>query len=69
VDEQAVLPDGGVVGGELLLRADERAEQLVTLVERLEADPLGRALDLDPVLAHVGDRGGVQVEHAFHGRG
>ena len=48
VDEQAVLPDGGVVRGELLVPADERVEPRVVLGERLEADALGRADDLDP---------------------
>src|SRR4051812_11510873 len=61
--EQAVLPLRRVVSGELLVRPDERAEKRVVL-QALEDDPVGRALDLDPTLAHMGDRGGVDVEHA-----
>ena len=37
VDEQAVRPERGVVGGELLVPADELVEPRVVLGERLEA--------------------------------
>ena len=47
VDEQAVLPDRRVLRGELLVGPDELPELRMRLVERLEPDPLGRALDLD----------------------
>ena len=60
MDEQAVLPERGVVGRELLVPADERVEELVVVRQRLEADALGRALDLDPALADVGDAGDVE---------
>ena len=36
-------------------------------VERLEADPLGRALDLDPALGDDGQTGHVQIEHRLGG--
>jgi hypothetical protein len=49
VDEQAVLPDGGVVRRELLVPADERVEPLVPFVEPLERDPVRRTLDRDPL--------------------
>ena len=41
----------------------ERAPDGVVF-EGLEHDALRRALDLDPALAHVGDRGRVDVEHS-----
>jgi hypothetical protein len=63
VDEQAVLPRGRVVRGELLVGADERAQQFVTFVEWLEANALGRALDLDPAFRDRGNGGHVDVEH------
>src|SRR5215204_5086707 len=37
-DEEAVLPEGGVVRGELLLRRDERVQPLVVVAEGLEGD-------------------------------
>ena len=63
LDEQAVLPERGIVSRELLVRADERPEQLV-VAQRLEGDSFGRALDLDPVLANRGQSGHVEVKHA-----
>jgi hypothetical protein len=63
VDEQAVPPERSVVGGELLVGADQPPEPLVALGERLEDDPVGRALDLDPVRPRSGQSGHVQVEH------
>ncbi len=48
MDEQAVLPRGRVVRGELLVEADQLLEARVILGERLEPDSLRRALDLDP---------------------
>jgi hypothetical protein len=62
VHEQAVLPQRGVVGCELLVPADERIEELVVLGQRLEADAFGRALDLDASLADVRDSGDVHVD-------
>ena len=62
MDEQAVLPLGRVVRSELLVRADELAEQLV-VAERLEADAVRRPLDLDPALADKRRTGRVQLEH------
>ena len=62
-DEEPVLPDRGVVRGELLLPADERVETLVLLGQRRERDPLGCAVDRD---AGFGDRrqpGHVELEH------
>src|SRR6266550_1311191 len=66
LDEQAVLPERRVVGGELLVGADERAEQLV-VAQRLEGDALRRALDLDSVFADRGHGGHVEVEHRRRG--
>src|SRR6266487_1909878 len=68
LDEQAVLPERRVVGSELLVGADERAEQLV-VAQRLEGDSVGRPLDLDPVLVDRGESGHVEVEHAPRGLG
>ena len=60
--EQPVLPERGVVSCELLVRGDERAEQLV-VPQRLKRDALWRALDLDAVLGDRGEAGHVEVEH------
>jgi hypothetical protein len=49
---------------ELLVRADQLAEPRMILVERLEANAFRRALDLDPALADVRDRGDVDVQQA-----
>ena len=49
--------------GELLVRADERVEELVILGKRLEADALGRRVDLDTRLADVRDARSVELEH------
>jgi hypothetical protein len=49
VHEQAVLPLGRIVRGELLVGADQLAEQRM-ISERLEPDPVGRAVDLQPAL-------------------
>src|SRR5581483_11497687 len=61
-DEQAVLPERGVVRGELLVGADELAEPRV-VAERLEDDSLGGAVDRDPALAHPRDAGRLDLEH------
>jgi hypothetical protein len=46
-DEEAMLPLREVVGRELLVRADKRAEQLRGIAERLKNDALWSALDVD----------------------
>src|SRR4051812_21829740 len=53
--EQAVRPLRGVVRGELLVAPYQGPEQRVVL-QAFEDDPFRRPLDLDPALAHVGDR-------------
>ena len=66
LDEQAVLPLGRVVRGELLVRADELAQARM-LGERLEADPVGGAVDLEPRLGDPNDPGGLELEHRRRG--
>jgi hypothetical protein len=56
-----VLPDGRVVGRELVLGADERPEQVV-VAERRERDAIRCADDLDPALGGLGDPGGVDLK-------
>ena len=57
-----MLPHRGVVGRELLVPADERVETLVIVGERLEPDPVGRTVDLDPGLADVCDAGDLDID-------
>ena len=62
-DQEAVLPDRGVVRRELLVGPDQLAEALM-VGERLERDPgIGRADDRDPALADHGQPGRVHVQH------
>ena len=63
MNEQPVLPERRIVGGELLVRADQLPEPLVSLVERLEDDVLRRPADLDAVLRHRGQPGHLQIQH------
>jgi hypothetical protein len=63
VDEQPVLPGGSVVRGELLVPADEPVEAGMGVVERLEADAVRRAVDLDPRLVQAGHARDVDVDH------
>ena len=61
-DEQSVLPQRGVVRGELLVPADELVEPRV-IGERLERDALRRALDLERRLGDVREPGHRDVQH------
>src|SRR5215213_11264467 len=62
-DQEAVLPERGVVRGELLLRRDERVQPLVVVAEGLEGDAVRCSLDLDPALADGGQSGDVELDH------
>ena len=62
VDEQAVLPERGVVRRELLVPADERVQPRMVSAQRLEGDALGRSGDLDPAFGDEREPGGVDVD-------
>ena len=67
-DEQPVLPERGVVRGELLVPADELVQPRM-VSERLERDALRRALDLDRRLGDVRQPRHRDVEHRLGGTG
>jgi hypothetical protein len=51
------------VGGELLVPADQLAEAFVLVGEWLEANALGRALDLHAAARDDGQRSRLELEH------
>ena len=57
-----MLPAGRVLGGELLVGADELPELRMRLVEELEPDAFGSSLDLD-ARTDRGQTGHVDVQH------
>ena len=57
-----MLPAGRVLGRELLVGADELPELRMRLVEELEPNALGSALDLD-ARTDRGQTGHVDVQH------
>src|SRR4029453_2793178 len=63
VHEEPARPHRRVVGGELLVPADERVEKLVVLGELLEPNAVGSGNDLESGLAHVRDTRSVELEH------
>ena len=69
VDEQAVRPERRVVGGELLVPADERVEPRVILGERLDGDSVRDAGDLDPVLPDLDEPGPLDIDQLRPRRG
>ena len=56
---------------ELVVGADERAQPLGVVGQRLEGHAIGHLADLDPALSDRGHRGRVDLEHGpfGHGRG